>query len=1342
MDTAGNQSGFPPHVWNQLHEMAQSAPHARGGRGRNRGRGRVRGQSQGQGQGQTGAGRPHQGQAEQDRLHSQQHAASFTANLESFPPLGAQPPPRGRGEAPHHSRPQYQPGPQFQNFNDPSRGSPREYQERARGSYRGSRSFDTPQLRPPHPGQSEQQPQLMNPVAFHSNGRPQTNHHRQLYNPNDGMHFNAGQQQRSTKHLVLLQAEYLASVGKKAYAAHKFSQEERDVKESFRRTLESIAKQALGAEYPNLQQNQVKLKCYGSLANGFALTGCDMDLLLSLPGSEGSGTAVNLKPSSDTQMAAEDGVQEQVFKIDTGRILEKAFLDHDFGARLITQTRVPILRICQNPTPELLRNLRENRAAREDGHGESDVAESKLPTSDDPSTDIESAEQALTDLNLGETASAKQGRRGNAGLEFTEDCGIQCDINFSNFVALYNSDLLRSYQSFDPRVREVGVFVKIWAKTRDINTPYRGTLSSYGWIIMVLHYLMNIARPPVIPNLQHLAKLDDAWHPDRPVELFEGFDVRFVQDPQSLKEIREDMAASPNRESTGQLLRGLFQYYATHQGFHWTRDVISIRTKGGLMSKQAKGWTEAKWQQTQTKSVRLRYLLAIEDPFEIEHNIARTVGHHGIITIRNEFRRAWSIISTIGTDHEIPAEELLTPVTSRVDTLRQDLEARRERQIKMRKELEAKEKALLRKRDEEFPESLRDGTLGNSDPGNPETRLFGESQRWPSTSKLTSTPYPQNRNPQLKPKSRRIRKVLVESDDEEDSSSPAPDNAKEQECLDVATPPVQAKSEDDFPSISDILLTHGYDDEGNPVAWDIETQDGRWLHWRDGKAKRGELRPFSNPNLRKLNEQCPYDPRRPSPYDGMPYRNNAQRYRYLLPPWPSSNRDGANMRRVTPTEPCSVEDKDPVSRDESGARTQDAPDADVKAEATEICETDTHEKNKFRSRENTDNTSGHRDPSGSVGPNIPWDKRTIGGRWLRQRDARIRAGAWEYHPGSRGAEIDLAFPYDPEMTWKELEAMNQLLRQNYMRTLLRTKQDNASRRRVVTDSSGTEVNDPAPPPGVCRTAASAMQTESSARTDPSPAKPPSRDSHPFYGSISESAPITPPTDARSPDLAFLRTQRLSFFSKLVSPPTNDTEMAIRIEPKPAIASAALALVIKEFPTSTPPARILVEEVCVAEDYSHGLQADAYSGEADHQSHDADADDNELSASVAAGSEESPGTVISSLEIPATLFPHLDNSSRPRDEDPNILPIPQDSGFCFDPRQLEDLAVIARGGNGCARAGAQFHIEENYEWGGGGMMGWKPSSTSQRAGMSGNHTPHEAGTGDEEGLLAELPGDLD
>ncbi|KAJ1331708.1 terminal uridylyltransferase [Microdochium nivale] len=266
--------------------------------------------------------------------------------------------------------------------------------------------------------------------------------------------------------------------------------------------------------------------------------------------------------------------------------------------------------------------------------------------------------------------------------------GVQCDINFSAHLALQNTLLLRCYAAADPRVRPMVLFVKHWVRVRGINTSYRGSLSSYGYVLMVLHYLVNIAEPFVCPNLQLHAPPD----PDLPPEALEGiatckgYNVRFWRDEGAIRALADSNRLTQNHESLGTLLRGFFEYYAQNnmmstankRGFDWGREVVSLRTRGGLLTKQEKEWTGAKTvrqpesgllnhgdagstETTGFKEVRNRYLFAIEDPFEIEHNVARTVTHHGIVAIRDEFRRAWRIIKSAGRGPHAqpPVENLL-----------------------------------------------------------------------------------------------------------------------------------------------------------------------------------------------------------------------------------------------------------------------------------------------------------------------------------------------------------------------------------------------------------------------------------------------------------------------------------------------------------------------------------------------------------------------------------------------------------------------------------------------------------------------------------------------------------
>ncbi|EXJ54552.1 hypothetical protein A1O7_09893 [Cladophialophora yegresii CBS 114405] len=1288
---------------------------------------------------------------------------------DSFPPLGSQRQLAPPSVVPYQMESRRQPGPQAPTFDYARHGTPREYQERARGNRRGAHYFG------PHPQQAQQNPQQWsqptNPAQFNPNVRP-PQRHGQLSNPNGGMHYGNVQQQRAMRHLIMKQSDYLTGIGRQAYDEFRFTQQERDVKENFRLALEEVARNAVGAKYPDLQLDQVKLKCYGSLANGFALKDCDMDLLLSLPDYE--VTEVKKReptppPEGDDTAVASHWKEQNDFKADVQRILEKAFLDHEYGARLLTQTRVPILRICQRPTPELLENLRKERAEWEKtldhtGAPQEDVQESEVTPAD-----LDAVEQAVTEISLStKAAPAKRRNRGNAGLEFTDDCGIQCDINFSNFVALHNSTLLRIYHSFDPRVKEIGVFVKIWAKLRDINTPYRGTLSSYGWILMVLHYLMNVVSPPVIPNLQHLAKIEDSWNPGRQIELFEGFDVRFVQDHQGLQDIQRQMAANKNRDSAGQLLRGFFQYYGTNQGFHWGRDVISIRIKGGILTKQAKGWTEARWQQSQNKSVRNRYLLAIEDPFEVDHNIARTVGHHGIVAIREEFRRACTIIDKIGTDEELPAEKFLSPVTDRVDTLRKDLDYFKQRQVRMRQEAEAKETALLEQRtaeDAELPAT--DGTWGRSKQGKAHNDSPSKSGGELSESKLTSTP-PVQEQKQLKTfRNWRRRKVSADADDDDDNpisqtSETSPPSAE--------TPKTQAKDEtkkrnQGLTSRAEVHLANGFDRDGNPVAWDIETQDGRWLHWRDQKVKNGTLGTFFKDSYRELNEQCPYDSRRPRPDFSTRCWNKDSQTALDRPPWPANNASKDDSMTPGSGQHDPGESKIAVFCANiacSQAKMAHLSEIEAAPATAALRGVSNAERSKTTAASEQEMLPEPQIGAGTVGPMIPWDSTTKGGGWLLWRDRRIRGGTFRPE-GLTGqfSKIAAEFPYNPKMTWAELDVLNELLRRYYKHTLRAARlppslshhaaaqlpaeilSERAPAAKMVHGVEITETHKVSSQHVAAATNSVPVQHSSSlacpasTSAGQSPKAAPLSDGHASQTTVSDRDPATPPDNERVPDMDFLRMQRLAFFTKHITPAssavdTNDLFFS-RAQATGSVASKHEMVqtpIPHQLPVETPPP----QEMTLTGPISR--KADGETGEdVDQPSHRSNTDFSELSVAIS----DSPIKDDTDLRVPKTLYPDIGDDLRPRDENPNIMPIPRKIGFQFDPRQMQDLSVISKGGNGCAREGAQFILEEQeYEWGGGGMMGYKTSTGPQNATATCGHTPYEAGKGDEEGLLDELP----
>lgn len=201
---------------------------------------------------------------------------------------------------------------------------------------------------------------------------------------------------------------------------------------------------------------------------------------------------------------------------------------------------------------------------------------------------------------------------------------IACDIGFENRLALENTRLLLSYAMVDPqRLRTLVLFVKVWAKRRKLNSPYTGTLSSYGYTLLVLYFLVHVKTPAVLPNLQRVP-------PTRPMRTdemqLEGNNIYFYDDLASLRK----QWSSHNTDNVGELLIDFFRYFSKE--FSYSREVISLKSDSGSFSKDGVTWTSE---------------LCIEDPFSKNYNVSRTVTKDGLYTIRGEFMRATRMLTNM-----------------------------------------------------------------------------------------------------------------------------------------------------------------------------------------------------------------------------------------------------------------------------------------------------------------------------------------------------------------------------------------------------------------------------------------------------------------------------------------------------------------------------------------------------------------------------------------------------------------------------------------------------------------------------------------------------------------------
>jgi DNA polymerase sigma len=203
---------------------------------------------------------------------------------------------------------------------------------------------------------------------------------------------------------------------------------------------------------------------------------------------------------------------------------------------------------------------------------------------------------------------------------------LSCDICINNPLAIHNTRLVADYSRIDPRVRILSYLVKYWAKKRQVNNPYEGTLSSYAYINLVIFYLQT-RNPPVLPCLQSMA--DD--YTDRLI--VDKYDCTYFSDIDSLVGF-----GTQNVDSVAELLYGFFRFYA--YDYDYIEKVVCIR-KASALAKSDKGWSKSQFRENNW--------ICIEDPFEVTHNLGRVCDKESLNFIRSEFRRASKVLTQSGS---------------------------------------------------------------------------------------------------------------------------------------------------------------------------------------------------------------------------------------------------------------------------------------------------------------------------------------------------------------------------------------------------------------------------------------------------------------------------------------------------------------------------------------------------------------------------------------------------------------------------------------------------------------------------------------------------------------------
>ncbi|ORY01309.1 hypothetical protein K493DRAFT_405593 [Basidiobolus meristosporus CBS 931.73] len=237
----------------------------------------------------------------------------------------------------------------------------------------------------------------------------------------------------------------------------------------------------------------------------------------------------------------------------------------------------------------------------------------------------------LSSADLGNVITIPQARVPIIKLQ-DRASGLSCDIGFNNIIGVYNALLLKTYSQINPELRRLVTVVKHWAKSRRINEPFTGTLNSYGFVLMSIFFMQQHGYLPVLQQIR------TDYSKPRPREMVNGCNTYFFDD---LKCLQNHWRPKGGSQEMGQLLYSFFNFYANEVALD--RTVVSIRT-GTLLDRGEKDWHIY----TRSHGRMLYhggYWICIEDPFQTENNVGRVVNKFGHYLIRQEFKRALSILN-------------------------------------------------------------------------------------------------------------------------------------------------------------------------------------------------------------------------------------------------------------------------------------------------------------------------------------------------------------------------------------------------------------------------------------------------------------------------------------------------------------------------------------------------------------------------------------------------------------------------------------------------------------------------------------------------------------------------
>ncbi|CAG9580380.1 conserved hypothetical protein [Leishmania major strain Friedlin] len=194
--------------------------------------------------------------------------------------------------------------------------------------------------------------------------------------------------------------------------------------------------------------------------------------------------------------------------------------------------------------------------------------------------------------------------------------GVSFDVTANRRNGVRNSALLRAYFTQCPEARWLSMLVKQWSKKTGLNASVEGgCITSYGWNIMIVYYLLRRRLVTLVP-----------------VESCDVADIAPMPPHMPLESLQQ------GGQGLADMLMDFVSYYLDE--FAPETEVMSLTRAAGETTTEMLSWTKQAEDMARIRGEKIHYRWCIEDPYEYDLNVGRNVTPFKLMLLRKHLERA------------------------------------------------------------------------------------------------------------------------------------------------------------------------------------------------------------------------------------------------------------------------------------------------------------------------------------------------------------------------------------------------------------------------------------------------------------------------------------------------------------------------------------------------------------------------------------------------------------------------------------------------------------------------------------------------------------------------------